>query len=424
MTYTIRELTCPDDIAPAVRLFRDAAWELPGRDLAVETGKILPASTGYCAHHQPSHTGTSEIISLAISMPGTFRYQDRPLPMTAVTGVVTATHARRSRAAAALMVKLLQRAVDSGAVLATLGAFDQGYYNRFGFGNGGTDPMLTIDPAALTPRPAPDLTPVRLTPADAPAMHAARTARHQSHGACTLTPPAFTDGIVSACGENSLGLGLRAPGGANLAAHFFATRDPQSPETKLRMQWMCADTPQLFLSLLGTLHALADQIEQITLAPPAHVCLQDLIRRPLRGNYRIADPTEEVHFWQLRILDLKRAISAVSLPHGTAPLRFNLTIHDPLSTVTDGAFAPVSGDYTIELGNGPSGTPSQCTPGHHPSLPLLVAGVGAFSRLWAGILPATVLAVTDTLSAPADLLQRLDETWHPSPSPPVFDWEF
>ena len=77
----------------------------------------------------------------------------------------------------------------------------------------------------------------------------------------------------------------------------------------------------------------------------------------------------------------------------------------------------VAGDYVVTLDE-----ESQCIAGHRAGLPLLEADVGAFSRLWAGVLPARALAVSDNLRGEEALLARLDRVWV-APRP-MLDWEF
>ncbi len=49
-------------------------------------------------------------------------------------------------------------------------------------------------------------------------------------------------------------------------------------------------------------------------------------------------------------------------------------------------------------------------------LPVLDASVGAFTRLWMGVRPATGLALTDDLAGPPALLDALDEAFRlPTP---------
>jgi len=56
--------------------------------------------------------------------------------------------------------------------------------------------------------------------------------------------------------------------------------------------------------------------------------------------------------------------------------------------------------------------------GTDPALPTLTASVGAFTRLWLGVRPASGLAVTDDLTGPDDLLAGLDDAFHlPDPKP-------
>jgi hypothetical protein len=48
--------------------------------------------------------------------------------------------------------------------------------------------------------------------------------------------------------------------------------------------------------------------------------------------------------------------------------------------------------------------------------------VGAFTRLWLGVRPASGLAITDDLCAPPALLDQLDRVLRlPEPKP---DWDF
>jgi len=56
------------------------------------------------------------------------------------------------------------------------------------------------------------------------------------------------------------------------------------------------------------------------------------------------------------------------------------------------------------------------------ALPTLLASVNAFTRLWLGVRSASVLAWSDDLSGPPELLATLDRTLC-LPSPQV-DWDF
>jgi hypothetical protein len=68
------------------------------------------------------------------------------------------------------------------------------------------------------------------------------------------------------------------------------------------------------------------------------------------------------------------------------------------------------------------GPQSSAEPGTDRALPTLAASVGAFTRMWLGVLPATGLAVTDELEGPQELLEELD--WALRLPQPSVDWGF
>ena len=96
---------------------------------------------------------------------------------------------------------------------------------------------------------------------------------------------------------------------------------------------------------------------------------------------------------------------------------FDLTLTDPLADKVDSGWPGVGGDYTITIGQ-----TSSAEPRHRGDLPVLTATVGAFTRLWFGVAPATTLAVSDPLEAPAELLEQLDDAL--SLPRPVPGWQF
>jgi hypothetical protein len=100
-------------------------------------------------------------------------------------------------------------------------------------------------------------------------------------------------------------------------------------------------------------------------------------------------------------------------------LRFNLCLHDPIESYLspDETWRDVGGEYTVTLG-----AESGAEVGRADGLRTLDASVGAFTRLWLGVAPATGLALTDELSGPAELLSELDWAFRlPTPTP---NWDF
>ena len=69
------------------------------------------------------------------------------------------------------------------------------------------------------------------------------------------------------------------------------------------------------------------------------------------------------------------------------------------------------------------GPESNAKLGTSPELPTLKASLGAFTRLWLGVRPATGLAVTDDLDGSPALLSALDQTLR-LPNPGLGGWEF
>ena len=97
----------------------------------------------------------------------------------------------------------------------------------------------------------------------------------------------------------------------------------------------------------------------------------------------------------------------------------NLVLDDPITKYLDDdqAWRGTAGEYVVRLG-----AECQAVPGSDAALPTLTASVNAFTRTWLGVRPASGLAVTDRLTAPDELLERLD--WAFRLPVPHWDWTF
>ena len=100
-------------------------------------------------------------------------------------------------------------------------------------------------------------------------------------------------------------------------------------------------------------------------------------------------------------------------------LLVNLELSDPIERYLDenAAWRGVAGEYVVTLG-----PETSAEPGADVALPTLSASVGAFTRMWMGVRPASGLAVTDHLVGSPDLLAALDQTLRLPP--PRLDWDF
>jgi len=408
-----RAMRLPYDIEGMLPLWRDAGWDQDGENAEGEARRHLTDATSYVA------VDSAGICSAAVAMEGTFQCLDTALPLSAVTAVLTASYARKKGHAARLLARLLAAERERGAVVAALGVFDQGYYNRTGFGNAARDNVIVINPAALrTPAAArdalndPDVRIVPLSLRDSDALYAADLRRYKHHGSCTITKAGYIAGALERIGKKMLGLGIMYKGA--LVAHFVAQR---VSEDKLDILWLIADTLPHYIQLFELIHRLSDQLEQVKMIVPPDIEIYDLIHRPLQSGVIFHGHSfDDLYFWQLRILDLPRAIASISLPRAH-PVRFALTIHDPIARYLATEWQGLAGEYTVTLGEH-----SECRIGAEHALPRLEATINAFSRFWVGAASLRALSISDHFRADARLIDELTRAY--VPPPPIRDCDF
>jgi predicted acetyltransferase len=111
-------------------------------------------------------------------------------------------------------------------------------------------------------------------------------------------------------------------------------------------------------------------------------------------------------FWQLRILNLQKCMKKTHL--NCQDFSFNLQLTDPIGkyVAEDVKWKGIAGDYVITLGK-----ESSAKKGKQEDLPTLTASVGAFTRMWFGILPASSLVYSDGIKASEELLKKLDRAF-------------
>ncbi|MCX6094468.1 MAG: hypothetical protein NTY63_06585 [Candidatus Bipolaricaulota bacterium] len=349
---------------------------------------------------------------------GSLRYLDLDIPLACVTGVTTSRIVRRQGLAGRSTAWALAAEAIAGTPVAALGVFEQGFYNRLGFGNGPYETWCTFDPAQLVVHSTPRI-PARLTSADWEAVHASRLRRRRWHGAATILSGELTRADML-WGEKSFGLGYRDETGALTHHIWCSTEKPR--RGPYSVDWMAFRTREEFHELLALIHSLADQIHSIEIHEPPGLQLQDLLRQPFKGR-RMTEASPHVQrmsssaYWQLRILDLHRTLAVTHLPAG--PVRFNLELSDPIESALP-ARSPwrgVAGSYVVTLG-----PESGAERGANPALATLRASVNAFSRTWLGVRSPTSLSWTDDLEAPPALLGSLDRAL--CLPAPACDWDY
>lgn len=359
-----------------------------------------------------------EAECLATSVPGTFRYLDKDLCLSAITGVTTSRIARKQGFAGRLTAERIAADVVDGAEICVLSMFEQGFYNRLGFGTGSYEHMVRFDPADLI-IDRPFRVPKRLTNDDWEAVHTSMLHRFRSHGACSLKPPRL---IQAELGWTDGGFGLGYNDGSNgELTHFFWARGKEEFGPYF-LKFFVYQTYDQLLELLALLKSLGDQIRLVSIIEPPEIQLQDLIKAPFRGRMVTNKTGYEQHcrasaYWQARICNLEACLAKTHLTGD--PVQFNLFLHDPISDLLDAnaTWRGLSGNYVVTLG-----PESYAEPGINEQWPTLTASVGAFTRLWLGVRPATGLAVTDDLDGLPELLSALDKILR-LPTPNV-GWEF
>jgi hypothetical protein len=387
-----------------------------------EVGWLLGGDADMRAFFDCGHSFVGELDGMveacAFAAPGTIRHLHRELSMVSIGAVATSRVARKQGLAAEVTAGTVAEVAAEGVLVAGLGMFDQGFYNRLGFGTGPYELQTTFDPSFLVVEARPRK-PERLSADDWRDVHACRLTRRRRHGALNIEPALYTRGEMLET-PNGFGLGYRDSEG-NLTHHMWVgTKDiGRGP---YEVKWMAWRTPEQFHELMGLVKGLGDQVLAVRMREPRGIQLQDLLRRPLY-RWRVAEGTDyatgtrALAYWQMRMLDLPGCLERTEL--SGAEVRFNLTITDPIARhLPDTApWRGVAGDYVVCLG-------PRCSaePGHEEGLPELGTTVNAFTRLWLGVLPASGLAITDDLKAAPELIERLDDVLHmPLPQP---DWEF
>ncbi len=391
------------------RIWQEVGWL---QDSAKPLDLLLSSGRGQVAliNNRPE--------TLVMSHWGEIQYQSSQLKLSCITGVTTSFVARKQRFARDLTAIRIAEDAQAGAEVSILGMFEQGFYNQLGYGTGPYDNFFYFSPSTLNLKIQPGV-PVRLGTKDWKRMHKARLDRKRGHGSCNLTHSNITAAEMH-FEKNGFGLGYKNKKG-HLTHHLWM--DGLGKERgPLNIWWMSYETYDQFLELMALVRGFGEHIKQVFLIEPPEIQMQDLLIKPfhhrqLTRHTKFENVNRASAIWQARICNLSSCIKKTKLPG--EPVRFNLVLDDPIDDLLPSSYKwrGVGGYYTVTLG-----LSSKVTKGQTAGLPTMKTTVGAFTRLWLGVAPATSLAVTDTLSAPATLLKKLNALIRlPKPKP---DWMF
>ena len=404
----------PSDLDQCLRIFKEVGW-MEGKD---HDKDIFAAYISDADSLVAELNGEVEVF--VVTRSGNTLYQDVELPLSCVTGVVTSRVARQQGLASKVTARAIAEGAVRGAAVSMLGMFDQGFYEKFGYGSTIYHRESTFDPANLR---VPRLTrpPIRLNKDDADAMHDCRCRRKRYHGGCNLDGAGETAAttIWHDGEQNAFGLGFKDDDGKLTHFLWMKSKAEHGPYSVWFTGW---ETHEQLLELLSVLKSLSDQVHGVRMSDPPRLQMQDFLDRPLAtqrarkgGDF---DSAVLSQVWlQNRIVDLPACIGAMKLLGDS--VSFNLAMSDPIeSYLEDGSgWNGVGGDWIVCLGE-----ESSAKMGCDNSLPTATATVNDLSRLWFGSASAEAVALTGNFNASTELIGQID-TIVRLPVP-IADWDF
>ena len=348
--------------------------------------------------------------------PGYTQYLDKPMSMWGIMSVTVSRVARKQGLAAELTAACLAEGAKRGATVSMLGMFEQGFYNRFGFGTGSYERFLSFDPASLRV-PGPSRPPERIGIDDYKAVHAGLIAASRHHGACWFPEEGL---IRSEMGwtKDGFGLGYFNEDRSMVTHHLWFK--PEGEHGPYDIPWYSFRDDKEFLELLGIVKSLGDQIHAVDMQEPPGIMLQDYIAKPFKQRRQTRKGAFESRhsaaaYWQIRILDLVEAIGRCS---GPIDIDLSLELVDPVGEFLSSTdkWSGIGGSWDIHLGE-----ESRARRGAGRGA-VVKTDVGSLSRLWFGSSSARSLALQGALEADEDTIRALDRYFQlPEPHP---WWDF
>lgn len=396
---TFRDYDAKRDLPAVQRIWKECGWVESDAEVAALADFLSGGDTIVA-------TIDGEAECCAHSLPGKIRYLNESLNLGAVCAVTTSHISRKLGFAKKLTTNLLAMQAEQGMDVSALGMFDQGFYDKIGFGTGSYENWINFDPATLNVT-YPFRPPKRLGVEDYKAVHGAMLSRASSHGNVFLESSSMMKAEMLWT-EKPFGLGYYdGPNGS--LSHFIwgEMKGEHGPYTITQRAYQTRDQ---LLELLSLVKSLGDQVHQIGTLEFGEIQIQDLLKQPFRTRRitrkgQFEQSTNATAYWQLRILDLQSCLAKTHL--NTPQISFNLELNDPVADLLDEGsnWRGLSGNYVISLG-----AESSAHKGNEGALRTLKASVNAFSRMWFGVRPASSLAITDDLQADEILLKSLDES--------------
>lgn len=428
--FELRALDAKRDQEAIGRIWKETGW-IDEDEQIKQLEHFLADATGLVATRQ----GHAEVS--VTGHEGLTRYIESKLSMWGVTSVTVSRIARKQGLAGALTAGLLAEGARRGCSIAMLGMFDQGFYDRLGFGTGSYERRITFDPASIsvpgTPRP-----PQRITTKDYEAVHRGLLAASRHHGSSWFEQ-SNTIRAELEWTKNAFGLGYFADGAAEITHHLWGKASGENGPDSI--YWYSYRNDAELLEILQLIKTLGDQVHAVTMKEPPGIMLQDFLRQPFKQRRQTEKGLFEARhtaaaYWQLRILDLEAAIAATGGPEwpGVGELDVELELTDPVSSYLSGPLADalphsstawrgIDGVWKLHLGKDSEARRlSKDDEATKPGGTRVSTDVGAFSRLWFGSASARSLAMQGRLHARPETVRALDGYFRlPEPHP---WWDF
>jgi predicted acetyltransferase len=410
------------DMDPVLRIWNETGW-YEGEDRQKEQIKdFFKANDGRSLVARLNGQAES-VVHCTL---GSMRYGNPPqcseLSIGAITAVTTSRVARKLRAASRLTARAIAEMGDDGAAIALLGMFEQGFYDRFGFGVGPYEIKVWAYPGSLRV-PVEYRTPERFDfDHHSDELHEAVLKRHRTHGGVVIGGERSTSTAVNLDHEVSI-YGYRTDG---VASHWMAVEHNGENGPDRVVAW-AYQSPEQCLELLRLIQEWGDQVDLIRFIEPPWMQAQDFDAEPGHNYRRTKGGTAHVRteadaWWQIRIVDLQACIGAMGPV--AEPFELVVEIDDPVERhLTDSGFSgswePLSGRWRFSFGQSHS---VEQLDDHTPQADLRTT-INALSRWWLGVLPASALGVIGQMDGGSATLDRLDQlTVHlPRPHP---GWDF
>jgi len=356
--------------------------------------------------------------SMALSITGGLLHQTNRLNLCVVGAVTTSHIARKLGLARKITACRIAEDAANGAHVSTLGMFEQDFYNTLGFGTAAYVHIATFQPSSLKKLPKHEI-PCRITAKDAEEIQAARDMQMPCHGKAYL-PLEHTLAELS-WKKTGFGFGFRDKNG--ILTHHIWLSGKGKEQGPYRVEWMAYQNTDQMLELFSLLKSMGDQIHSVQMIEPPHIQIQDLLNKPFFHRSITRNSPHEAGmkasaFFQIRILNLEETLKRTAL--NCPDFKFILKLSDPIENFlpANSLWRGCGGTYLVTLGK----TCSAIKNPVYQQLPVLTCSINAFSRMWFGVRPASVLMASEDMKSDPGLIEKLDSAFNlPAPH---FNWEF